>query len=178
MVTIREARIEDAPGIAKVHVDSWRTTYAGIVPDSYLANLSYARRETFWHDILNNVAANSYPFVAVNDAGEIIGFVSGGPQHNGDPAYQAELYSIYLLQEYQGQGIGRQLTCRLAEALVQAGIRSMLLWVFADNPARRFYEALGGQYLRVEQADFGGVMVDEVAYGWPDITVILQDKKR
>ena len=178
MVTIREARIEDAAGMAKVHVESWRTTYAGIVPDSYLANLSYARRETFWRDILSDVAANGYPFVAVNDAGEIVGFIFGGPQRNGDPAYQAELYSIYLLQEYQGQGIGRQLTRRLVEAFVQAGIRSMLLWVFADNPACRFYEALGGQRLRVEQADFDGVMIDEVAYGWPDITRILQDKKR
>ena len=178
MVTIREAHIEDAVGIARVHVASWLTTYAGIVPDSYLANLSYARRETFWRDILGNVAANGYPFVAVNDAGEIVGFIFGGPQRNGDPAYQAELYSIYLLQEYQGQGIGRQLTRRLVEAFVQAGIRSMLLWVFADNPACRFYEALGGQRLRVEQADFDGVMIDEVAYGWPDITRILQDKKR
>lgn len=178
MVTIREARIEDAAGMAKVHVDSWRTTYAGIVPDSYLANLSYARRETFWRDILASVPARSHPFVAVNDTGEIIGFVSGGPQRNGDPAYQAELYSIYLLREYQGQGIGRQLTRRLVEAFLQVNIRSMLLWVFADNPACRFYEALGGQYLRTEQADFGGVMVDEVAYGWPDITVILRDKQR
>lgn len=178
MVTIREARIEDAAGMAKVHVDSWRTTYAGIVPDSYLANLSYARREAFWYRVLSDAAANSYPFVAVNDEGEIVGFVSGGLQRNGDPAYQAELYSIYLLQAYQGQGIGRQLTRRLVEAFLQAGIQSMLLWVFADNPARRFYEALGGQYLRVEQADFDGVMVDEVAYGWPDIAVILRDKQR
>src|SRR5579859_7325994 len=136
MVTIREARIEDAAGMAKVHVDSWRTTYAGIVPDSYLANLSYARRETFWQNVLSDVAAHSYPFVAVNDEGETIGFVSGGPRRNGDPAYQAELYSIYLLREYQGQGIGRQLARRLVEALSQVGIRSMLLWVFADNPAK------------------------------------------
>jgi L-amino acid N-acyltransferase YncA len=177
MVTIREARIEDAAGMAKVHVDSWRTTYVGIVPDSYLANLSYGRREAFWHRILSDDAANSYPFVAVNDEGEIVGFVCGGPQRNGDPAYQAELYSIYLLQAYQGQGIGRQLTRRLVEAFLQVDIQSMLLWVFADNPARRFYEALGGRRLRVEQADFGGVMVDEVAYGWPDITVILRDKQ-
>ena len=175
MVTIREARIEDAAGIAKVHVEAWRTTYVGIVPDSYLANLSYARREAFWHNILSDDGRHGYPFVAVNDAGEVIGFVSGGPQRNGDPAYQAELYSIYLLQEYQGQGIGRQLARTLVEVFLQAGIRSMLLWVFADNPACRFYEMLGGQYLRTEQADFGGVMVEEVSYGWLDITGILQD---
>lgn len=176
MVTIREARVEDAAGIAKVHVDSWRTTYAGIVPDTYLANLTYARLETFWREMLGNPASNGYPFVAVNDEGTIIGFVFGGPKRNGDPIYQAELYSIYLLQEYQGQGIGRQLTCKLVERFLQSGITLMLLWVFADNPACRFYEALGGQRLRVEQADFGGVMVDEVAYGWLDISVILRKK--
>jgi len=53
----------------------------------------------------------------------------------------------------------------------------MLLWVFADNPAWRCYEALGGKRLRVEQADFDGVMVDEVAYGWLDIREILREKK-
>ena len=177
MVTIREARVEDAAGMAKVHVDSWRTTYAGIVPDAYLANLTYARREQFWREVLADNSDAKYPFVAENDEGTVVGFVFGGPKRNGDPMYRAELYSIYLLQEYQGQGIGRQLTRRLVERFLQAGITSMLLWVFVDNPSCRFYEALGGQRLRVEQADFDGVLVDEVAYGWLDISVILQEKR-
>ncbi len=176
MVTIREARIEDAAGMAKVHVDSWRSTYAGIVPDTHLANLSYAKREKFWHDVLSNPASNHYCFVAVNNAEQVVGFVCGGSKRNGDPMYQAELYSIYLLQAYQGQGIGRLLTSKLVERFLQSGMTSMLLWVFAANPARRFYEALGGQCLQEEQADFGGVFVTEVAYGWSDIGVILQEK--
>ena len=176
MVTIREARIEDAAGMARVHVDSWRSTYAGIVPDVYLANLSYERREKRWCDILGNAPSNQYHLVAVNDEGRVVGFVSGGSERKADSIYQAELYSIYLLQAYQGQGIGRQLTCRLVENFLRSGIRSMLLWVFASNPACRFYEALGGQCLRVEQADFDGIMVDEVAYGWLDSSGILQGK--
>ena len=85
MITIREARIEDAAGMAKVHVDSWRTTYAGIVPGAYLAKLSYAGRENLWHDILGNASGNQYHFVAVNDDGKVIGFVSGGPQTEWRP---------------------------------------------------------------------------------------------
>ena len=177
MVTIREARIEDAAGMAKVHVESWRTTYVGIVPDIYLANLSYARRENFWHDVLSNPSSNHCCFVAVNDEEHIIGFVLGGPKRNGDPVYEGELYSIYLLQEYQGKGIGRALTRRLVERFLQSSVTSMLLWVFAANPACRFYEALGGQRLKVEQADFDGVLVDEVSYGWLDISTILQEKQ-
>ncbi len=42
---IREARTEDIAGIAKVHVDTWQTTYAGIVPDEHLANMTYSSYE-------------------------------------------------------------------------------------------------------------------------------------
>ena len=45
MSLIRPATLEDAPAIARVHVDTWRTTYAGIVPDEHLAKLSYERSQ-------------------------------------------------------------------------------------------------------------------------------------
>ena len=51
----------------------------------------------------------------------------------------------------------------------------MLLWVLADNPARHFYEVLGGQLMKASQTEIGGVMLDEVAYGWIDIRKLLQD---
>ena len=40
-VTIRPAEISDALGIARVHVNAWRETYKGIIPDSVLDALSY-----------------------------------------------------------------------------------------------------------------------------------------
>lgn len=47
---IRRAIISDAPGIAKVHVDSWRTTYKGIIPQSFLDGLSYEQRTKLWEN--------------------------------------------------------------------------------------------------------------------------------
>ena len=174
---IREARIEDAAGIAKVHVDTWRTTYAGILPDEHLANLSYERREKLWIDyILSNAESRIFNYVAENDAGQIVGFASGGPERKNDPDYKSELYAIYILKEYQGQGIGHRLTQTLVKRLLQSGMNTMLLWVVSDNPARRFYEALGGQQIKTERAELGGVMINEVAYGWTDINTILQDR--
>ena len=41
---IREAAVNDATAIAQVQVESWRTTYAGIVPDAFLASLSVETR--------------------------------------------------------------------------------------------------------------------------------------
>jgi hypothetical protein len=50
----------------------------------------------------------------------------------------------------------------------------MILWVFADNPARRFYEALGGKMIKESQFEIAGVTRYEVAYGWLDIRTILK----
>ncbi|MGM0829571.1 MAG: hypothetical protein ACQEU4_15235 [Bacillota bacterium] len=36
---IRKANLQDSPGLASVHVHSWRTTYKGIVSEEYLQSL-------------------------------------------------------------------------------------------------------------------------------------------
>jgi len=38
---LREAGLADAPSIVRVHVDTWRTNYRGIVPEDTLTQLSY-----------------------------------------------------------------------------------------------------------------------------------------
>lgn len=43
MYIIREAQIADAPAIARVGVDTWRSTYCGIMADDYLDDLSYEK---------------------------------------------------------------------------------------------------------------------------------------
>jgi L-amino acid N-acyltransferase YncA len=87
-ITIRLARLEDAPGIAKVHVDSWRTTYKGLIADEFLAALSYERRTQVWTQSLADPQIASFLYVAETKTGEIVGFVSAGPEHEGDPNYR------------------------------------------------------------------------------------------
>jgi len=169
--TIRASRIEDASSIARVHVDSWRTTYKGIVPDTFLADISYKRREQSARQHLSNLN-DTYTYVAEDEQGQIVGFISGGSNRDIPSEYTGELYAIYILQEAQGQGIGKKLTQVLIERLVQEHYYSMLVWVLADNPSRHFYEALGGQYVATKQIEIGGVMLNEVSYGWHDISVM------
>lgn len=71
---IRKANIQDAQSIGKVHVDSWRTTYKGTLPDDFLNKLSYEQRTELWK---NNISdATNYVLVAENEQGEIIGFAT------------------------------------------------------------------------------------------------------
>ena len=46
---------------------------------------------------------------------------------------------------------------------------------YTDDITGHFYEALSGKLVRTAQFEIGGLMLDEVAYGWMDIRKLLQD---
>jgi ribosomal protein S18 acetylase RimI-like enzyme len=171
-MTIRAATIEDVPAIARVHVDSWRTTYKGIVPQRILDELTYEGREGLWRRVLSPDNA-SFVYVAEED-GHIVGFACGGPAREDEaPNHAGQLYSIYILQEHQGRGFGRRLFEAVVRELARRGLYSMAIWVIADNaPACGFYEALGGRkvYERQEEAD--DIVLEEIGYGWDDIRAL------
>ncbi len=171
-MTIRQATPADIPSITRVHVDAWRTTYRGIVPDSYLADLTYEGKESLWTLILGTPADKSFVYVAQDEAGQVVGFASSGPTRPNNPSYAGELYALYILESYQRRGIGRQLVTATADSLARIGMTSMLIWVFADNSARGFYEALGGQRVAEKQFELGEATLTEIAYGWLDTSVL------
>jgi ribosomal protein S18 acetylase RimI-like enzyme len=167
---IREATPADAAAIATVHVDSWRSTYSDVVPEEYLASLSYEAREGQWSETLLSPKRQSFIYVAEDDDRQVIGWAAGGPERSGGSDYAGEMYAIYLLLEYQRQGIGRRLAATVALSLAASGLSSMLVWVLALNPACAFYEAIGGQLIGERQATVGGRELREVAYGWKSLT--------
>lgn len=174
-VIVREATCDDAAGVARVHVESWRTTYRGIMPDTVLDSLTPEQRLPNWQRRLCGGPNGDFVFVAERFSGEVIGFASGGAEREGTPGYESELQAIYLLEAAQGLGIGGRLFHAIAERLHRAGMRSMLLWVLAENtPARGFYERIGGEYVQTKTFEIGGAMLDEVAYGWPDLEGLVR----
>lgn len=174
MVVIRPATVEDASNIARVHIDAWLSTYRGQMPDGLLDSLSVDIQTSKWIATLNQPKRTSTA-VAEED-GSIVGFVSCGPEVGNDRKYQGELYAIYVLQSHQRAGIGRLLVRETAQTLWRQNFPNMLLWVLSTNPARHFYERLGGQYLRDRTVEFGGALLRESAYGWPDIRPLLDLK--
>lgn len=163
---IREANRDDAPAIAKVTVDTWRTAYRGIIKDDYLDSLSYAQREKGWREYPFH---DSFIFVAEDASNNIIGFAAAGPERESHPLYRGELYAIYIDQYQQNRGIGSTLFQSVAEKFMQAGINSLLLWVLADNPYRRFYERWGGKLIESKLFVMDSTSHVITAYGWPDI---------
>lgn len=179
MTVIRPAVLEDAHAIAHVHVESWKTTYAGIVPASVIEGLdkTFERRKNFWAKQIEDNEPDNVLFVA-EDAGEIVGFVSAGESRaEVVEAYDGELYAIYLLQSAQGKGIGRKLIEACAKQLREIGFHSMFLWVLETNTeSRGFYEHLGGKRVAEGTFEIAGATLKKLAYGWPDIRSLIRDE--
>lgn len=148
---IRRALVEDATPIATVHVQSWRETYGGIVPQSEIESRTLSQRETLWQSVIVERPRDVY---VAETLGRIVGFACIG--RTREPlATDVELYSIYVLASEHGRGIGRALFHAVMQEAKGRGHRTMGLWVLADNRASGFYERLGGRAMATRVDDMG-----------------------
>ncbi len=171
---IRRARVEDAAAIARVHVESWRSTYAGMLPEKMLLKLSSARHEArWWRHVLGRFRRRHYVYVADHETDGVIGFGSAGASRDRELTHRGEIYALYLLDEYHGVGIGKALFLALSARLLEERRPSMVVWVLSSNPSRYFYEALGGRRIATRKGCMGGVEVEETAYGWEDLNQLV-----
>ena len=170
-VTIRRAVPGDAAQIGVVHVAGWRSAYAGILPDHSLTRLSAPQQAAqYAHDI----RAGRAVFVAATETG-VAGFTTcGRPRTAG--LGDGEVETLYVMDDWRDQGMGRRLMSAAAGHLVAQGCASLFLWVLRDNQSRWFYERLGGRAARVGTTPVGGVQVPQVAYVWADATTLMEGR--
>ncbi len=172
MITIREARLEDAAAIAYVHICSWREIYTGLVSTNYLMNLSYKEQTKTWTNVLNTV--NSITYVAVNERKQVIGFASSGVKGDGVTNDQiGEIYGVHLLKSHIQCGIGQQLVYAIIDHFLEMNVNIMTTWVLVDDYARGFYESIGGQVIDKKSVIKADSELCEVCYGWDNLRSIL-----
>lgn len=173
-IIIRKAERKDIKQLAVVHVDSWKTTYKGIVDDVYLSTLKYEDREKLWHSVLSTP---NYVWVAEVDH-QVVGFISGGKERTSEFGYDGELYAIYILEEYQKRGIGKKLVEAFSNEMKEKGnYQSILVWVLSNNPSIAFYESLNPVKEGTTEVEIGKEIYEEIAFGWKDIDSLIEDIK-
>jgi ribosomal protein S18 acetylase RimI-like enzyme len=173
-IRIRKADINDAEGIANVHVDSFHTTYQGIYPEEFLSNLTYDQARHRWETDYLSPKSHDATYVAEDDSNKIVGFVICGRDRDNDPTYNGEVIGLYVLQNMQRRGIGKQLLLAAVKELNRQGFDSMIVWVLADNPSRRFYEKLGGEQVQTRGIIVGGKEFKEYGYGWKNLNSLVE----
>ena len=171
MIKLRIAEARDASGIAAVHIDTWRDTYAGVFPVEVFRRMTQRRIGAQWAHAL---AARTETVIVADhaDAG-IVGFGSCGRAKGVDLPYRGEVYTLYVHPDFQGQAVGRRLLAGLFGALAGKGHGSALIWVLAQNPARFFYQAMGGALIAERRERLWGVGLREAAYGWNDVQAAI-----
>ncbi|USK64101.1 GNAT family N-acetyltransferase [Peribacillus frigoritolerans] len=168
---IREATLADAEGIAKVHVDCWRTTYKDIMPSDFLDKLSYEKRKGIW---IKNITSNgNYVYVAENNEGKIVGFICGGQRETNQVEDSGDLTAIYILENSQRMGIGKKLIKELFFKFEELGFKTIFVEVLEDNKSRYFYEAFGAELLKTEKIKIAGAELNLLVYEWKDISPVL-----
>ena len=157
---IRPVNANDDPlAISDIYEQSWRNSYRGIVPQTYLDSIPHGR----WAAHVTNDGMHS---LVLLEHGQIIGTASVCRSRWAQYPGCGEIVSIYLLPDAMGKGYGTPLLRACLEALHEMGFDQILLWVLEENTrARRFYEKNGFHCADVYLEDtIGGRAVREVMY--------------
>lgn len=142
-MNIRLATVVDVPALAKVHVEAWQAAYRGVVPDSFLEQITVSKREASFREFLSKDSPEA-TYVA-EESEEMVGFLTVGPCRDADVDENrtGEIWGIYIAPKHWRRGIGKRLAAKAQEILECRGYTETTLWVLEKNElARTFYEAV------------------------------------
>jgi GNAT superfamily N-acetyltransferase len=167
-LVIRNPRIDEVSALATVHIQSWKETYAGILPAAYLDNLRWQDRLPTWR---RAIADPDRHVAAAFDDDAAVAVSLAGPTTEFDSAIAGgQLYVIYVLKSHQRRGLGRRLLASAAEYWrAQGGDRLGLLVLAANHGASAFYEAVGGRSETTQKCTVAGIEIEETLYVFDDL---------
>lgn len=144
---IRKREKKDCSSIAKVVTVAWNETYKGIVPDWFLEELknneSERAKKTLDEFDINN---NNQLVLEVNN--QVVGFVNYGK--SDDESYEncGEIFALYIIGKYKGNGFGRKLVEAAKKELKLLEFDKMIIACLKGNPSNDFYKHIGGIYVK------------------------------
>ena len=141
-------------GKAYVHWKAWQEAYPGMVAQSYLDRLTLEKCESIAYQWPDNI-------LVAKDGERVVGFVGYGKYRNDELPNTGEVYAIYVLSQYYGQGVGEQL---MREALNRLSeYPRVAVWVLKENQrAIRFYQRFGYRFDGKEESILLDTPVTEI----------------
>lgn len=136
---VRGAHPADSPSMARVHVDTWRETYRGLMSDAALDDPSLLSwREKFWDAALTDSKYSQNTVAVASHEGTLVGIAMSGPADD-DPHAPHQLFLLYVYAAFHGSGMGAALLDAVIDPTAPAS-----LWVAEPNPwAQAFYRKNG-----------------------------------
>lgn len=168
---IRKANIYDTTDVARVHAETWVSTYRRLFSDEYVEQQTLDKRKKFWMRFINE---GKSVYVVEEKSGEIVGFIVPRVARDDRQKYRGEISALYVTDRFQRRGVGRKLMATCAKLMLGNDIRSMVVWVLKEMNACHFYKALGGEEFeaRIERLDNKDFV--KLGYRWDDLQTLAQ----
>jgi GNAT superfamily N-acetyltransferase len=170
---VRTAQPSDAADLARIYIDSWQDTYAGLMPHAMLKAMSLSGHTARWQAAMRGPGA---VLVAEDTDHGPIGLTSCGAARDGGLGFDGEIYTLYVDPSFIGRGTGKALLAGAFETLKDRKLQSCLIWAHAQNNACFFYEAMGGRRIATRTTRLMGEQTPETGYGWKRLAAARQDR--
>lgn len=144
-ISFREACLADCYVLAVLKGKVWNTTYQGIYPQEKLTGYDVEKNKRIFESIVENPEISLY---VATDEERIVGFMTCGKPYRPFREYGQEIGLLYILKEYQRQGIGRAFFHIAKKLVAERGYKEFFLSVNRKNiEAQKFYLAMGGEVI-------------------------------
>ncbi len=153
---IEKPKKEDANEIAKLVIDSWQTTYKGLIDDNYLNSLKIENAKKRWKE---EIVENNNILIYKED-NKILGVIkydeSESEKENG------EVFVLYVKPKEKRKGIGTKLFNTAKQELLKCGYKDMIVWCLDGNMiGENFYLKSGGCKKEKRLFNINGINVCE-----------------
>jgi ribosomal protein S18 acetylase RimI-like enzyme len=150
---LRPAVADDAPGVARIYVDSWNRGFGHLMGVRELTEETVAR----WRA---DLSGRTTEWTLAELDGEMVGFVGTGPSRDPIDPTVGEVDTIAVAPTHWRRGVGRALMTHAVERLQVTWPRAILWTPAKYDRGHAFYRAMDWHPLGRDRA--GGT---EVAFG-------------
>ncbi|MFS9039500.1 GNAT family N-acetyltransferase [Streptococcus parasanguinis] len=133
---------EEIEGKSLVHWQTWREAYDDLLPANYQETMTLEKCRFFSQKYPENT-------LIAMDGKKVVGFISYG-NYRDETIQAGEIIALYVLKDYYGKGVSKQLMHAAFVALDQ--FSEIYLWVLKENKrAIAFYQKMGFTFDGQEQ---------------------------
>lgn len=148
-VSVRPARPDDAAELGRIQLDTWRTAYAGILPEAVLAGLTAEAAADAWGAAVSAPPSARHHVLVALEQDWRVGFTALGPADDvepddPEPATTVELATILVEPRWGRRGHGSRLLAAAVDHARADGMTRAIAWIpEGDGATREFLVSAG-----------------------------------
>lgn len=157
---VEKSKKEDCKEITEFITKVWNETYKDIINDNFLKLLKENEKKRTQNAINNFDEKNNLQYI-IKKNNKIIAFLKLNKVDNEE---KIEIQSLYVLKEYQNQGIGKYLLKIGFKEAKKMGYNEVFIGCLEKNKSNEFYKKMGGLFINKREFKLSNQTLYENVY--------------